>query len=183
VKSTVLTFRQFTIRITGLRISAALRLAYLHATFCQPVSVIDTISPGKVSTRITTSSNTIQLAISQHFAMLWQALAYTFGFYIVAFINSWLLTFVASVSIPLLLIAYSILIPPFMRIHKTTEKHHEQASGMAFEMFSSVRIVVAFGAEAKLARQHEELLDKVCVQTLYSSEMQVHAKLFSHQQY
>jgi ABC-type multidrug transport system fused ATPase/permease subunit len=31
---------------------------------------------------------------------------------------------------------------------------------MAFEMFSSVRIVAAFGAEAKLARQHEILLDK-----------------------
>ncbi|CAN9118036.1 unnamed protein product [Alternaria alternata] len=31
---------------------------------------------------------------------------------------------------------------------------------MAFEMFSSVRIVAAFGAEAKLARQHESLLDK-----------------------
>jgi ABC-type bacteriocin/lantibiotic exporter with double-glycine peptidase domain len=102
----------------------------------------------------------------------------TFGFYIVAFNNSWLLNFVASVSIPLLLIAYGILIPPFMRIHKITERYHEQASGMAFEVFSFVRIVVAFGAEAKLARQHEEFLGKVCARTLYSSEMQVHAKLF-----
>ena len=31
---------------------------------------------------------------------------------------------------------------------------------MAYEMFSSVRVVVAFGAEAKLARQHESILDK-----------------------
>jgi len=64
-----------TIRISGLRISAAVRLAYLRALFAQPVSIIDTVSPGKVSTRITTSSNTIQLAISQHFAMLFQSLA------------------------------------------------------------------------------------------------------------
>ena len=34
----------FSIRISGLRISAALRLAYLRATFAQPVSVIDTVS-------------------------------------------------------------------------------------------------------------------------------------------
>ena len=33
----------FTIRISGLRMSAALRLAYLRATFAQPVSVIDTV--------------------------------------------------------------------------------------------------------------------------------------------
>lgn len=32
---------------------------------------------------------------------------------------------------------------------------------MSFEIFSSVRIVVAFGAEAKLARRHEEMLVKV----------------------
>lgn len=68
-------FMQLTVRISGLRMSAALRLAYLRALFAQSVSVIDTISPGKVATRITTSSNTVQLAISQHFAMLFQSLA------------------------------------------------------------------------------------------------------------
>jgi ATP-binding cassette subfamily B (MDR/TAP) protein 1 len=65
--------------------SSALRLAYLRALFAQPVSVIDTISPGKVSTRITTSSNTIQLAISQHFAMLFQSISLTIALYVVAF--------------------------------------------------------------------------------------------------
>lgn len=149
-----------TVRISGLRISAALRLAYLRATFAQPVSVIDTISPGKVSTRITTSSNTIQLGISQQFSMLFQAISFTIAVYVVAFIKNWLLTFVASISLPFILITYGIIVPPFMKIHKLTEEIHEEASALAFEMFSSIRIVVAFGAEAKLARQHEALLDK-----------------------
>ncbi|EDU43478.1 hypothetical protein A1F94_013780 [Pyrenophora tritici-repentis] len=149
-----------TIRISGLRISAALRLAYLRALFAQPVSVIDTISPGKVSTRITTSSNTVQLAISQEFAMLFQSLTLVIGAYVVAFIKSPLLTLVASASLPFILVVYGALFPPFMRIHKITEKHHDDASAMAFEMFSSIRIIVAFGAEAKLARQHEDMLDK-----------------------
>ncbi|KAI0587507.1 MdlB ABC-type multidrug transport system ATPase and permease component [Pyrenophora tritici-repentis] len=149
-----------TIRISGLRISAALRLAYLRALFAQPVSVIDTISPGKVSTRITTSSNTVQLAISQHFAMLFQSLTFVIGAYVVAFIKSPLLTLVASASLPFILVVYGVLFPPFMRIHKITEKYHDDASAMAFEMFSSIRIIVAFGAEAKLARQHEDMLDK-----------------------
>lgn len=87
-----------------MRISAALRLAYLKSTLAQPVALIDTISPGKISTRITTSSNTIQLGISQHFAMFFQSLAFTIGLYIVAFIKSWLLTLVASASVPFIFI-------------------------------------------------------------------------------
>ncbi|KAF2472343.1 P-loop containing nucleoside triphosphate hydrolase protein [Lindgomyces ingoldianus] len=148
------------VRISGLRISAAFRLAYLRALFAQPVSIVDTISPGKVSTRITTSSNTVQLAISQHFAMLFQSFSFVIALYIVAFLKSWLLTLVASASLPFMLFIYGSLVPPFIRIHKITEKHHDDASAMAYEMFSSVRIVVAFGAEAKLARQHEKMLDK-----------------------
>jgi ATP-binding cassette subfamily B (MDR/TAP) protein 1 len=88
--------------------SAALRLAYLRALFAQPVSVIDTISPGKVSTRITTSANTVQLAISQHCAMLFQSLAFTIGLYVVAFVKSPLLTVVASASLPFIMIVYGM---------------------------------------------------------------------------
>ncbi|KAH6629396.1 lipid A export ATP-binding/permease protein-like protein msbA [Boeremia exigua] len=143
------------IRISGLRMSAALRLAYLRAMFAQSVATIDTISPGKVSTRITTSSNTVQLAISQHFAMLFQSLAFTIGLYVVSFVKGWLLTLVASAALPFILVVYGFIVPPFIKIQKVTAKHLEDASAMAFEMFSSVRVVVAFGAEAKLARQYE----------------------------
>ncbi|KAF2034262.1 P-loop containing nucleoside triphosphate hydrolase protein [Setomelanomma holmii] len=148
------------IRISGLRISAAFRLAYLRALFAQPVSEIDKISPGKVSTRITTSSNTVQLAISQHFSMMFQSLAFTIGLYVVSFVKGWLLTLVASTSLPFILVVYGTIIPPFFKIHKITEKYHGDAASLAFEMFSSVRVVVAFGAEAKLARQHEAILTK-----------------------
>ncbi|KAF2623306.1 leptomycin B resistance protein pmd1 [Macroventuria anomochaeta] len=143
------------IRISGLRMSAALRLAYLRALFAQPVATIDTISPGKVSTRITTSSNTVQIAISQHFAMLFQSLAFIIGLYVVSFVKGWLLTLVASAALPFILVVYGLIVPPFINIQKVTAKHLEDASAMAFEMFSSVRVVVAFGAEAKLARLHE----------------------------
>ncbi len=59
-----------------------------------------------------------------------------------------------------MLVIYGFLVPPFIRIHKITERYHENASAVAYEMFSSVHIVVAFGAEAKLARQHEKMLEK-----------------------
>jgi ATP-binding cassette subfamily B (MDR/TAP) protein 1 len=71
--------------------------------------MVDKVSPGIVSSRITTSSNTIQLAISQHVALLCQALAFTIALYVVAFIKAWLLTLVASASLPFILIGMSNL--------------------------------------------------------------------------
>ena len=92
--------------------------------------------------------------------MLFQALAFTIACYVVAFVKAWLLTFIASVSLPFILIVYGILIPPYLKIHKVTENHHDDATSLAYEIFSSIRIIVAFGAEAKLARQHEVLLKR-----------------------
>ncbi|KAF2835687.1 leptomycin B resistance protein pmd1 [Patellaria atrata CBS 101060] len=148
------------VRISGLRISASLRLTYLRALFAQSVGVIDTISPGKVSTRITTSSNTIQTAISQQLAMLFQMVTFTVALYVIAFIYDWILTFVASASIPFIMLAYGGSLPFYLKIHKQTEKELEDASALAFEVFGSIRIVVAFGAEKRLATQHSEMLAK-----------------------
>ncbi|USP79352.1 P-loop containing nucleoside triphosphate hydrolase protein [Curvularia clavata] len=148
------------IRISGMRISAALRLAYLRALFAQPVSVIDTVSPGKVANRITTSSNIVQLAISQHFATLFQSLAFTVGLYVVAFVKGWKLTLIASTGLPFILIVYGAMFPPFLRIHQITDKFQEEASAMAYEMFSSIRMIVAFGTESRLAKQHGVMLSK-----------------------
>jgi ATP-binding cassette subfamily B (MDR/TAP) protein 1 len=92
--------------------------------------------------------------------MLFQSLSFTIGLYVVAFVKSWLLTLVASASLPFILITYGSLVPFFIKIHKVTEIYQEEASALAFEMFSSIRIVIAFGAEEKLSRQHEVLLDK-----------------------
>lgn len=47
-----------------------------------------------------------------------------------------------------------------MKIRKVTDGYNEDASALAYEMFSSIRIIAAFGAEAKLAKQHEDLLEK-----------------------
>lgn len=88
---------------------------------------------------------------------------FTIGLYVVAFIKGWLLTLVASTSLPFIVLVYGSMIGPFIRKHKITEQLHEDASAMAFEMFSSVRIITAFGAEKKLASQHATLLDKAAM--------------------
>jgi len=148
------------IRITGMRISAALRLAYLRALFAQPISRVDKVSPGKVSSRITTSSNTIQLGISQQLSLFVQAVTFTVGVYVIAFIKSALLTLVASACIPFILFCYGITLPIFIKIHKKTESMLEEASSLSFEVFNSIRIVIAFGAEDRLHGRYASILDR-----------------------
>lgn len=146
--------------MSGLRISSRLRLSYLRALFQQPVSTIDSTSPGKIAARLTTNTNTIQMGISQQFAMGIQAIAFTIGLYVVAFIKSPLLTLVASASLPVILIAYGSAVPFVFKNFKAAEKHKDQASALAFEIFESIRIVSAFGAQGRLAKTHEEIIAK-----------------------
>lgn len=89
-----------------------------------------------------------------------QALAFTIGLYVVSFVKSWLLTFVASASLPVILIVYGITLPFFIKNHKKAEAFHEQASSLAFEIFASIRIIVAFGAEGRISSRHQEFIEK-----------------------
>lgn len=146
--------------MTGIRISAKLRRAYLGKLFKLSVSTIDSTSPGKISSRLTTNANTIQIGISQQFAMLVQSLTFTIGLYILSFIRGPLLTLVASATIPLTFIIYSITIPVVFKAGRRSEKLKENASGLAFEIFETVRIVHAFNAQGKLEEQHQKLLDQ-----------------------
>ncbi|KAF2093344.1 P-loop containing nucleoside triphosphate hydrolase protein [Rhizodiscina lignyota] len=148
------------VRISGMRISAALRLAYLKALFAQPISFVDKVSPGKVSTRITTSANTIQIGISQQLSLLVQAITFTVGAYILAFVKGALLTLVVSSCIPFILLTYGFTLPLYIKINKRTENIQEEASSLSFEIFNSIRVVIAFGAEERLHGHYASILDR-----------------------
>jgi ATP-binding cassette, subfamily B (MDR/TAP), member 1 len=146
--------------MSGIRISARLRLKYMQALFRQPVSDIDATSPGKISTRLTTNSNTIQMGISLQLATLIQTMALFIGLYVTSFVKGPLLTLVASSCIPLSLIIYSLVVPIIFGNQKKSEAFKEKASALAFEIFESIRIVTAFGAEGRLAKAHLTFLNK-----------------------
>ena len=146
--------------MSGLRISARLRLVYLTSLFKQPVSIIDSTSPGKIASRLTTNANVIQMGISQQLAAMIQSMALTLGLYVTSFIKGPLLTLVASASLPLTLILYSFCIPFVYKNQKKGEKYKEQASALAFEIFESIRIVTAFGAEKRLEDKHSSFILK-----------------------
>ncbi|EEH18239.2 hypothetical protein PABG_00802 [Paracoccidioides brasiliensis Pb03] len=147
-------FSMFALRMTGIRISSRLRLSYLQALFNQPISVLDKLPPGRPTNTITTSSNTVQAAISDKLAILVQSLSLVIGAYAVAFRFSWALTLVSSSSMLFISIVYPILIPIFMKRLKQVEQANEKASSVAAEALGSIRTIVACCAEGQLAARH-----------------------------
>ncbi|KAL9095953.1 MAG: hypothetical protein Q9165_001951 [Trypethelium subeluteriae] len=159
----------FAVRTTGLRLSAAIRLAYLRALFKQPLSSVDKLSPGKVSYRITASANTIQLGISQQLALFVQSTAFILGFFIISFVYNPLITIVACAVLPVTLICMGISLPLLIKIGKFQEEYKEEASALSNEIFTSIRVVAAFGAEASLAKRHALWIDKLIASLIKSS--------------
>ena len=155
--------------MSGIRISAALRLAYTRALFAQPISVFDKLPPGKAASMITSSANTVQIGISDKLAILVQSFALVISAYAVAFKYSWALTLVSSSCILFIVVVYSALVPSYVKALHGIEKSNESASAIAGESFSSIRTIVACGAEDRVESRYAEWIAKAKQQGLNMS--------------
>ena len=95
----------------GIRISSAIRHDFLKALFAQSVHVLDSMPPGYATTTITTTSNTLQLGISEKLGVFVEFSATMIAAVVVAFTYSWELTLVTSSAILFILVTVSLLLP------------------------------------------------------------------------
>lgn len=147
-------YSMFAFRMVGLRMSAKLRLEYLRAIFSLPVSVLDTLPSGQASNTITTTSNTLQIGISDKLGIFIQSTALLITAVIVAFTYSWSLTLVTSSVLVFIGIVYGGLIPIIVKMTKEMEFADERASSIAGEVLGSIRMIVACGAEGRIAQRY-----------------------------
>lgn len=150
----------FSLRMTGIRISARLRLAYLEALFKQPIRAFDELPVGRPTTAITTYANSIQAGISDKIAILIQSTATIIGAYVVAFRYSWALTLVASAALVFMLVIYAVIVPAYTKLLRKTELADEEASSIAGEVLGTIRTIVACGAEGKITARHAHWIDE-----------------------
>ncbi|KAL5326565.1 hypothetical protein ACEPPN_004252 [Leptodophora sp. 'Broadleaf-Isolate-01'] len=115
-------------RMAGLRMSAKLRSAYLRALFSLPVQVLDTLPSGQASNTITTI--------------------------VVAFRFSWALTLATLTFIPFIALVYGVVIPVIIKMSKEVEHADAKASSIAGEVLGSIRMIVACGAEGRIAKRY-----------------------------
>lgn len=95
----------------GLRISAAIRQDFLNAIFSQSVHVLDSMPPGYATAVITSSSNTVQLGISEKLGVFLEFNATLVASIIVAFVYSWQLSLVTFTAVVFIVLCVSIALP------------------------------------------------------------------------
>lgn len=115
---------------------------------------------GAVAVKITNNANILQIGISEKLGLFLQSLAMLFSAFIVAFIFQWELTLVTLTILPAMSIIYGIIIPIEIRREGQILSLLNQAAGLAEEAFSSIRTVVSFNAEDRLAARYNEHLSK-----------------------
>jgi ATP-binding cassette, subfamily B (MDR/TAP), member 1 len=139
----------------SIRVSSAIRLAYMRALLSHRVSLLDTQPPGQLAAIITSTSNTLQMGISEKFAHLIHSIALMIGAMANAFYHSWKLTLVTSSGLMLIIIVYCSTTPFVVKNMKEVEKINIKASGVASEAFGSVRMIAACSAETKMVNNYE----------------------------
>ncbi|TAQ89536.1 hypothetical protein B7494_g2142 [Chlorociboria aeruginascens] len=151
-------FATFTFRMISLRISAKLRREYLKALFSLPIAVVDTLPSGLASNTITTTANVLQIGISEKLGIFFQFTALAISAIIIAF--NWALTLVTSSTLLFVGIVYGTIIPIIMKMTREVEHADGKASSIAGEVLGSIRMIVACGAEGRIAQRYSGWIEE-----------------------
>ncbi|KAI2613960.1 P-loop containing nucleoside triphosphate hydrolase protein [Hypoxylon fragiforme] len=150
----VLTYiSKFTIRLIGIRMSAAIRLDYLRSLFGQTIHVMDSMPPGSAAGTITTTANTLQLGISEKLGVFVEYTVTIIAATIIAFTYSWSLALVTCSVLLFISLTVGTIVPFYLKATARITKAETKSSSIASEAFSAIRMVVACGAESQVAKR------------------------------
>ncbi|KAH7349022.1 ABC multidrug transporter-like protein [Pyrenochaeta sp. MPI-SDFR-AT-0127] len=146
-------------RMTGLRISAAIRSSYLKSLFEQPISTLDALPPGQTIAIITITANLLQLGISERLSSLIQAVTVILTALIIGCLFSWELTLVTATGLVAIVTWYWITTPLVVRKYAEVQGIERKAAGIASEALSSIRMIAACTAETKMAGKYNQAVE------------------------
>ncbi|RDA85869.1 hypothetical protein CP532_4896 [Ophiocordyceps camponoti-leonardi (nom. inval.)] len=147
-------------RMIGIRLSSAIRLHYLRRLFAQSIHVLDSMPPGEATTTITTTSNTLQLGISEKLGVLVEFVSTMVSAVVIAFTYNWALTLVTASAILFILLTVSVLLPCIVKSHGRMAKSEAKSAAIASEAMAGIRMVMACGAETRVARKYAKVVDE-----------------------
>lgn len=146
---------KYCFRMIGIRLSSAIRLHYLQSLFAQPIYVIDSLPAGAPATAITTTSNTLQLGISERLGTFLQYNSTIWAALIVAFVWSWDITLVTSSMLLYMVLVLAVAVPLILKGQTGMLKADAQATAIASEAIEGIRLVMASGAQRRIISAYE----------------------------
>ena len=138
----------------SIRMSAAIRLDYLRCLFGQTIHALDSMPAGSAANTITTTANTLQLGISENLGTFVEFTTCILASVIVAFTFSWLLTLVVSSILLYVLLVVCITVPQLVKGETNLTRADTVANSIASESFANIRMLMACGAETRMAAKY-----------------------------
>lgn len=159
---------KFTLRMIGIRISAAIRMQYLASLFAQTIHVLDTMPPGAAAGTITSAANTLQIGISEKLGTFVEYSSTIVAAIVIAFFYSWSLTLVTSSCVLFIGLVVSIFLPFILKGTARHTKSETQAGAVATESFTAIRMIYACGAQGKMVERYDNHVREAKKHGLYT---------------
>jgi len=131
-----------------------MRLEYMRCLFAQSVSQMDLYPPGQAAAMITSTANTVQAGISEKLSQFLSSVSLIVSAMVISFYYSWNLTLVTGSGMILIIIVYSVTTPFIVRIMNRVQDAEIKAATVSTEIFTSIRMVAACGAEEKMQKRY-----------------------------
>jgi len=160
---------KFSFRLIGIRMSAGIRMHYLSSLFSQTIHVLDSMPPGAAASTITSTSNTLQLGISEKLGTCLEYLATVIAALVVSFTFSWSVTLVTCSVVLFISLATSIFLPFIIKGQTRMSKADNRATAVATESFSAIRMVASCGAENRMSQRFSEWVKQAKQANIFSA--------------
>lgn len=157
--------------MTGIRLSAAVRLHYLKHLLGQSVHVLDTLPPGHAVGTITATSNTLQLGISEKLGILIEYTSLIVTAFIVALVWNWELALVTSAGFVVVILVVGSLLPLTVKGQARQAKFESQAAAVSSEALGSIRMVMACGAQQQIVAKYGSFIEEAKKQARATSPL------------
>ncbi|KAI1862754.1 uncharacterized protein JN550_010091 [Neoarthrinium moseri] len=146
---------------TGEHISNAIRERYLSSCLRQNIGYFDSkMGNGEITSCITTDIDTIRQGISEKLGFALTAVATFFSAFIIGFVSYWKLTLVLFSTVVALLTIMSSASVFITRYSIQMSQSTSLANSIIGDVLQSIRTTVAFGAQDRLAKKHEDYLSR-----------------------
>lgn len=143
----------------GEQLSSKLRQQYMDSCLRQNIAFFDKLEPGEVAVRLTADINIIQQGISEKVGMCIAAVSTLISGFVIGFVFSWKLTLILLSTLVALIVNGAIFTGYINKFTLPMATTAAQASGVAEETLSAIRITTAFGTQRRSAsRYHGHLV-------------------------
>ncbi|KAH9866868.1 hypothetical protein IAQ61_007457 [Plenodomus lingam] len=137
--------------LVGEAITNAIREKYVRSLFRQNIAFFDTYGSGKITSQLTSSTATIQDAISHKIGLFVSACSCFVASYAIGFVKHWKLTFILTSTV-VAITGVMIIMSGFMaKFGANSSGALAEASAKLEETFSGIRVVKALGLEKRLS--------------------------------